>query len=73
MVTYLMLNLLHRGILNKDEEAIKMLKQNKFYFIPVVNVDGLALIEDYHHSDGKMTEIIDKRKNMNAQKISGNL
>lgn len=63
-VTYLILNLLQRGVLNQEEEVTKMLSQNKFYFIPVVNVDGLALIEDYHRSEGTTTSIIDKRKNM---------
>lgn len=41
-----------------------MLKNNKYYFIPVVNVDGLALIEDFHKSNGHLTNILDKRKNM---------
>jgi murein tripeptide amidase MpaA len=39
-----------------------MLSETKFYFIPVINVDGAALIEDHWHSDRK---IINKRKNMN--------
>jgi len=41
-----------------------MLKTNKYYFIPVVNVDGLALIEDDHLQNPKSTKIMDKRKNM---------
>ena len=41
-----------------------MLKNNKYYFIPVVNVDGLALIEEDHLINPKTTGILDKRKNM---------
>jgi hypothetical protein len=41
-----------------------MLKNNKYYFIPVVNVDGLALIEETHLSEGHLTSVLDKRKNM---------
>jgi len=39
-----------------------MLRSNKFYFIPIINVDGSALVQKYWESDGK---IINKRKNMN--------
>ena len=41
-----------------------MLKQSRFYFLPVVNVDGVALIEENHNDNGKITTIMDKRKNM---------
>jgi hypothetical protein len=41
-----------------------MLKNNKYYFIPVLNVDGLALIEETHLSEGHLTSVLDKRKNM---------
>ena len=39
-----------------------MLKENTFYFIPVVNVDGAALVETQYNIDGT---ILNKRKNMN--------
>ncbi len=39
-----------------------MLRDQKFYFLPIVNVDGAALVEKYWLSDKK---IINKRKNMN--------
>jgi len=39
-----------------------MLKTTKFYFIPVVNVDGFNLVEEHWNSDH---EILNKRKNMN--------
>ena len=42
-----------------------MLKNNKYYFIPVLNVDGLAYIED-NHASGEKFKIVDKRKNMDG-------
>ena len=39
-----------------------MLKDTKFYFIPIVNVDGAKLVEEHFLSEGK---ILNKRKNMN--------
>mmetsp|Transcript_29327 Transcript_29327/g.44184 ORF Transcript_29327/g.44184 Transcript_29327/m.44184 type:complete len:140 (+) Transcript_29327:1291-1710(+) len=39
-----------------------MLRSNKFYFIPVINVDGSALVETHWQTDG---QILNKRKNMN--------
>jgi carboxypeptidase T len=43
-----------------------MLKTTKFYFIPVINVDGFALVEDHWNSDH---QIINKRKNMNPSNL----
>jgi len=43
-----------------------MLKTTKFYFIPVINVDGFALVEEKWNSDHI---IINKRKNMNPQNL----
>lgn len=42
-----------------------MLKANKYYFIPVLNVDGLAYIEE-NHAPGDKFKIVDKRKNMDG-------
>lgn len=39
-----------------------MLRDQKFYFIPTVNVDGAALVEEHWGSEKK---ILNKRKNMN--------
>lgn len=50
MVLFSIVKLLQAGIVNNDEETVQMLKNNKYYFIPVVNVDGLALIEETHMS-----------------------
>jgi hypothetical protein len=49
--------------LNNDQKAIDLLKQNTYYFLPVVNVDGLAAIEQDHNLYGKTTAIMSKRKN----------
>jgi len=57
---YMCLKLLHQGILNKKDRYVNMLRTTKFFFIPVVNVDGSALVEQHWVDDGK---IIDKRKN----------
>lgn len=61
------MKLLQGGLINKDPEVVAQLAKNKFYFIPVVNVDGLALIEQMHKEGGSdsRTHIPDKRKNMN--------
>jgi len=39
-----------------------MLATSVFHFIPIVNVDGSALVEEHWHSNHK---ILNKRKNMN--------
>lgn len=48
-----------------------MLKSSKFYFLPVLNVDGLALIEDTHTDNGKLNAVMDKRKNMGPAGLGG--
>jgi hypothetical protein len=47
-----------------------MLRNNKYYFIPVLNVDGLALIEETHLAEGHLTSVLDKRKNMGPSGMS---
>merc|ERR1719163_1234756 len=39
-----------------------MLAQSKFHFVPIVNVDGAAFVEDHWNDEHK---ILNKRKNMN--------
>ena len=63
---YICLKLIHQGIINKKERYVNMLRDTKFYFIPVVNTDGAALVEEHWISDGK---IINKRKNANPNNI----
>lgn len=48
-----------------------MLKSSKFYFLPVLNVDGVAFIEASHNEGGKMNTITDKRKNMGPAGVAG--
>ena len=43
-----------------------MLKTTSFYFVPVINTDGAALVEQHWLDEGK---IINKRKNMNPNNI----
>lgn len=45
MVMYELLHLLQGGVINQDKKVQQLLAQNKFYFLPVVNPDGLNLIE----------------------------
>lgn len=48
-----------------------MLSQNKYYFIPIVNVDGVAYIEDDHVKTNHTMDILEKRKNMALAKTNG--
>ena len=41
-----------------------MLSQNRYYFIPIINVDGVAMIEENHARSRDMFTIVEKRKNM---------
>jgi hypothetical protein len=38
-----------------------MLKQNRYYFIPIINVDGVAMIEYFWTTEHRF---VDRRKNM---------
>jgi murein tripeptide amidase MpaA len=42
---YILMKLLHQGYYQNKEPYVEMLKKTKFYFIPVINVDGAALVE----------------------------
>lgn len=59
--TFEMLKLIQMGFIQKDPFYEKMLEQNRYYFMPIVNVDGVAMIEEFWKKDG---EIIPRRKNM---------
>jgi hypothetical protein len=59
---FLCLKLIHQGILQDKEKFQQILLKNKFYFLPTVNVDGSALVEENWKKNGK---ILNKRKNMN--------
>lgn len=63
MPLYSLLKLLH-GMVHQQRETMNLLIQNKYYFIPIVNVDGVAEIEEHYKATGKFLE---KRKNMNPK------
>jgi murein tripeptide amidase MpaA len=60
---YEMLKLIKKGLVDKEPKYQQLLQQNKYYFLPILNVDGVALIEqgweDHHKIDPK-------RKNMDS-------
>ena len=56
------LKLLHGGVVHKDPFYTSLLQQNVYHVVPVVNQDGLAMIEaDY----GGSHKVLKKRKNQN--------
>lgn len=73
MVLFELCKLIQNGIINQDPETVKRLMDNKFIFVPVVNVDGLHTIEDNmrYRSDnsfsGGQSAILTKRKNLNNE------
>ena len=64
MPLYSVLKLLHGGVVHGEKHYVNMLIQNKYYVVPVVNVDGLAYIEQKFVTTGVFSE---KRKNMNLE------
>jgi murein tripeptide amidase MpaA len=56
------LKLLHGALIAKNPLFVNLLDQNIFYFVPIVNPDGVALIE---REFGKTSSVLKKRKNMN--------
>jgi len=61
MPLYTILKLLH-GYVHHRQDDINMLIQNVYYVVPIVNVDGVAVIEEDFKKTGK---VLLKRKNMN--------
>lgn len=57
---YQALKLIQQGVIEKDANTAKLLEDNKFYFVPALNVDGLALIEENWQKNKTITPI---RKN----------
>ena len=68
MAFYQLLKLIHDGVVWKEEGALNLLQQNKYYFVPIVNADGVAYVE---RGFGNNMKIAKKRKNMNPQAIVG--
>ena len=59
MPLYTVLDLLH-GLVHNDAETLELLKRNKIFALPMVNVDGSYTIYDQFMKTG---ELIMKRKN----------
>ena len=59
-----LLKMLHNGLAHFDKSALSLLKQNKYYVIPSVNVDGVAFIENRYLATG---QLLRKRKNMHQR------
>jgi hypothetical protein len=66
---YAILRMLH-GYVHNDPYYTNLLAQNKYYVVPVVNVDGLAFVEEGWN---KEHELKIKRKNMNPNLLKYNL
>ena len=74
MVLFELVKLVQNGIINYDPATIKQLMNNKFVFIPIINVDGVHDIEDNmrFRSDvnqfaGGQSAILLKRKNLDNE------
>lgn len=59
----MLLKLLH-GFVHNDAESLLLLIKNKYWVIPIINVDGSTVILEEFKKTGKL---IYKRKNNNRQ------
>lgn len=58
--------MIHGGLISQQPKFRNLLAQNIFYVIPVVNPDGVAMVEREFF---KTNQIVKKRKNMNPQAV----
>lgn len=70
MVLFQLAKLIQNGVINKDPQTVQQLLNNKFLFIPVINVDGLHDIESNNRYravsyEGGNSAILPRRKNLN--------
>ena len=63
MPLFSILDLLH-GAVHQDQQKINLLRQNKYFVLPVVNVDGSYTILEHYLNTG---ELLMKRKNNNRK------
>jgi len=70
MPLYSVLRLIHGGIIHNDEKYTNLLLQNKYYVLPVTNVDGLNDIEEHYNKTG---EWLTRRKNMNFEAATADM
>ena len=59
---FLCLKFLHQAVVQNNHRYQQILRDQKFYFLPAINVDGAAVVEEHWLSEHK---ILNKRKNMN--------
>lgn len=45
MPLYTALKMLHKAFVQNDEKYLNLLMQNTYYIVPIINVDGVSLIE----------------------------
>ena len=64
MVLYSILKMIHGGVIHHKQDDVNLLMLNKYYVIPIINVDGLSQIESKFMRIGK---IMRKRKNGRKQ------
>jgi len=64
---YQAVKLLQQGVIDKDANTAKLLEDNKFYFVPTLNVDGVALIEE-NWSKNKTITPVRKNRDMTVEK-----
>jgi murein tripeptide amidase MpaA len=64
---YEMLKLLKHGAIEKDPHFEKLLNQNRYFFLPILNVDGVSMIEETWN---KTHKIIPHRKNHDKEMSS---
>lgn len=64
---YQAVKLLQQGVIDKDANTAKLLEDNKFYFVPTLNVDGVALIEE-NWTKNKTITPVRKNRDMTVEK-----
>ena len=52
MVLYTALKLLHGGLVHHNKDYENLLAMNKYYAIPIINVDGANFIEEKYQEYG---------------------
>ena len=65
------LKLIHNGYIHKNEKYTQMLRDQKFYFIPTVNVDGAALVEEQPVHGGDVADVPGGRTSERASEGAG--
>jgi len=67
MPLFSILRMLHGGIIHDSEHYRNLLIQNKYYLVPIVNVDAVAHIQEVFEKTGKLEP---RRKSMNFSDAS---